>query len=127
MFLEESLKRSVKDFVGIELNTNLRLPENVVEPERKSDAWRSLFDNDRWIFWDHFGSNDIDTVCNQVRFIANNFGAKYIFLDHISIIVSDGSHGDERKALDEIMTKLRTLVQELDIRFVHSKSLKETK
>jgi twinkle protein len=54
-------------------------------------------------------------VCSQVRFIANNFGAKYIFLDHISIIVSDGSSGDERKALDSIMTKLRTLVQELDI------------
>jgi twinkle protein len=115
MFLEESVKRTVKDLVSLELNTNLRLPENVVEPEKKREAWATLFDNDRWIFWDHFGSNDVDTVCSQVRFIANNFGAKYIFLDHISIIVSDGSSGDERKALDSIMTKLRTLVQELDI------------
>lgn len=115
MFLEESLKRTVKDLMGIELNTNLRLPENVIESEKKKDAWNTLFNNDRWIFWDHFGSNDIDTVCNQVRFIANNFGAKYIFLDHISIIVSDGSNGDERKTLDAIMTKLRTLVQELDV------------
>lgn len=57
--------------------------------------------------------------------MANNFGAKYIFLDHVSIVVSDGSHGDERKALDEIMTKLRTLAQELDIRIVPCKSLKE--
>lgn len=115
MFLEESLKRTVKDLIGIELDTNLRLPENVVEPKAKQDAWNTLFNNDRWIFWDHFGSNDIDTVCNQVRFIANNFGAKYVFLDHISIIVSDGSSGDERKTLDAIMTRLRTLVQELDI------------
>lgn len=115
MFLEESLKRTVKDLVGLELNTNLRLPENVVSKELKQNAWNNLFDNDRWIFWDHFGSNDIDSVCSQVRFIATNFGAKYIFLDHVSIIVSDGSHGDERKALDQIMTKLRTLVQELDI------------
>lgn len=115
MFLEESLKRTVKDLIGIELNTNLRLPENVVAPEVKANAWNTLFNNDRWIFWDHFGSNDVDTVCNQVRFIANNFGAKYIFLDHISIIVSDGTNGDERKTLDAIMTKLRTLVQELDV------------
>jgi len=115
MFLEESLRRTVKDFVGMELGINLRFPENVVEQGKRTDAWNVLFDNDRWIFWDHFGSNDIDTVCNQVRFIATNFGARYIFLDHISIIISDGSHGDERKALDQIMTKLRTLVQELDI------------
>jgi twinkle protein len=115
MFLEESLKRTVKDFVGIELGVNLRLPENVVEPAERAQAWKNVFDNDRWIFWDHFGSNDVDTVCGQVRFIANNFGAKYIFLDHISIIVSDGSNGDERKTLDAIMTRLRTLVQELDV------------
>lgn len=115
MFLEEALKRTVKDFVGIELGVNLRLPENVVDSEKRKEAWNAVFDNDRWIFWDHFGSNDVETVCNQVRFIANNFGAKYIFLDHISIIVSDGSSGDERKTLDAIMTRLRTLVQELDI------------
>lgn len=115
MFLEESMKRTVKDFVGLELGVNLRLPENVVANEEKRRAWNTLFDNDRWIFWDHFGSNDIESVCNQVRFIANNFGAKYIFLDHISILVSDGSHGDERKTLDAIMTRLRTLAQELDI------------
>jgi twinkle protein len=93
----------------------LRLPENQVEPSKKEEAWKNVFGNDRWIFWDHFGSNDVDSVCNQVRFVANNFGAKYIFLDHISIIVSDGSSGDERKTLDAIMTRLRTLVQELDI------------
>lgn len=35
MFLEESLKRTVKDFVGIELNVNLRFPENVVTLEQR--------------------------------------------------------------------------------------------
>ena len=41
-------------------------------------------------------------------------GCKYIVLDHLSIIVSDQS-GDERKQLDEIATKLKTLTMELDI------------
>jgi twinkle protein len=40
---------------------------------------------------------------------------KIIFLDHISIIVSAQSNGDERKAIDELMTKLRMLVQETGI------------
>lgn len=115
LFLEENVSKTVQILTGMKMNVNLRIPENVVDKKEKHDAWASVFDNDRWIFWDHFGSNDIESVCNQVRFIANNFGARYIFLDHVSIVVSDQSSGDERKALDEIMTKLRKLVQELDI------------
>jgi twinkle protein len=42
-------------------------------------------------------------------------GCKYVFVDHISIIVSAQESGDERKAIDEIMTKLRMMVQETNI------------
>lgn len=115
IFLEEPLRRTVKDLVGIELGINLRLPENVVPAEKRTEAWKVVFDNDRFLFMDHFGSNNIENICNQIRFMATNFGARYVFLDHISIIVSDQSQGDERKALDAIMTKLATLAQEVDI------------
>ena len=40
---------------------------------------------------------------------------QYIILDHLSIVVSSQENGDERKAIDEIMTKLRTLVAETGI------------
>lgn len=115
LFLEESIRETVKIFTGMKLRLNLRIPDNVPSMDDKRKAWSDLFDNDRWVFWDHFGSNNIESVCNQVRFIATNFGAKYIFLDHVSIVVSAQEHGDERKALDEIMTKLRMLVQECNI------------
>src|SRR3546814_9545774 len=41
-------------------------------------------------------------------------GCRYIMVDHLSIIVSDQS-GDERKQLDEISTKIKTLTMNLDI------------
>jgi predicted ATP-dependent serine protease len=44
-------------------------------------------------------------------------GCKYIVLDHLSIVVSDQS-GDERKQLDEISTKLKTLCMEANIALV---------
>ena len=47
--------------------------------------------------------------------MARGLGCGFVFLDHVSIIVSSQESGDERKALDEIMTKLRTLVQETGI------------
>ena len=52
-----------------------------------------------------------------------------MFLDHISIVVSAQNNGDERKAIDEIMTKLRMLVQETGISLICVSHLKrpETK
>jgi len=43
---------------------------------------------------------------------------RVVFLDHISIVVSGQDLGDERKAIDNMMTKLRTLVQELEITLI---------
>ena len=50
--------------------------------------------------------------------MAKALDCKFIVLDHISMIVSSQEFGDERKALDEVMTKLRTLVQETDIALI---------
>ena len=69
----------------------------------------------RVFMFDHFGSNSIDNIVSRVRFLAKGLDCKYIIIDHVSIIVSDQSHGDERRALDEIMTRLRTLVQETGV------------
>jgi twinkle protein len=76
-------------------------------------AYTELLENDRVVIWDHFGSNSVDAVLDKVRHMVA-LGCKYIVLDHLSIVVSDQS-GDERKQLDEITTKLKTLTMELDI------------
>jgi twinkle protein len=65
--------------------------------------------------FDHFGSTLVDNIINRVRFMAKALECKYIFLDHVSIVVSAQENGDERKAIDEIMTKLRMIVQETGI------------
>jgi twinkle protein len=57
----------------------------------------------------------VEQVVGRVRFMAKALDCKIIILDHISILVSAGHHGDERKALDSIMTQLRTLTQDTGI------------
>ena len=47
--------------------------------------------------------------------MAKSLDCKWIVLDHLSIIVSSQENGDERKAIDEIVTKLRELIQETKI------------
>lgn len=52
---------------------------------------------------------------SHVRYMAKALECKWIVLDHLSIVVSSQEGGDERKNIDAIMTKLRSLVQELGI------------
>ena len=51
----------------------------------------------------------------RIRYMAKGLDCKWIILDHLSIVVSDQDTGDERKAIDSIMTNLRKLVQETGV------------
>lgn len=99
------------------LSIHNSVPYHLPDVERPRDELRKAYDevlnNDRVVIWDHFGSNSVDAVVNKIRHMAA-LGCKYIVLDHLSIIVSDQA-GDERKQLDEIATKVKTLCMELDI------------
>ena len=41
-------------------------------------------------------------------------GCGFIILDHISIVISGIENGDERRTIDNLMTKLRGLVEEVN-------------
>ena len=117
MFMEESIKRTGLSLMSLAANKPLHLPDSfstVTDNELKS-AFDQTLGSERLFFYDHFGSNSIDNIVNKVRYFSKALGCKYIVLDHVSIIVSDQQQGDERRAIDEIMTKLRIAVQELDI------------
>ena len=93
----------------------LHLPDSVATEEEKTNAFNQTLGTGRVYLFDHFGSSDVDNIVNRVRYMAKAMDCHYVFLDHISIVVSSQSNGDERKAIDEIMTKLRTLVAETGI------------
>ena len=115
MFLEESVKKTAKSLMALSANKPLHLPDCEVTDEELRHAFDDTLGTDRLFLFDHFGSTSVDNIINRVRFMARGLACKYIFVDHISIIVSAQESGDERKALDEIMTKLRMLVQETGI------------
>jgi len=115
LFLEEGVKKTAKGIMSLELNKPLHIPDTKYSPEEFQKAYNVVMKPGRFYFYDHFGSTSIDNIVAQVHYMAMVAGCRYIFLDHISIIVSSQENGDERKALDEIMTKLRTLVQETGI------------
>tara|TARA_R100001129_G_scaffold185256_1_gene172743 strand:+ start:24617 stop:26284 length:1668 start_codon:yes stop_codon:yes gene_type:complete len=120
MFMEESVRSTAEAMMSLEVGKPLHLPTVTGEPvcseDRYLQAYQDTVGSGRYFFFDHFGSNSIDNILARIRYFARAVKCKYIVLDHISIIVSSQEHSfDERRTIDECMTKLRTAVQELDI------------
>lgn len=115
MFLEESVKKTALSLMSLAVNRPLHISEVEVTDEQKKSAFDKTLGTGRLYFYDCFGSTAIDNIINRVRYFARGLNCRYILLDHVSIVVSDQSHVDERKALEEIMTKLRMIVQETGI------------
>ena len=115
LMLEETPVITSKSLMSLEANQRLHLPDVHLSKEELKTYFDKTVGTGRVFMFDHFGSNSIDNIVSRVRFLAKGLDCKYIIIDHVSIIVSDQSHGDERRALDEIMTRLRTLVQETGV------------
>lgn len=113
MHLEEPMKDLAVGLMGLHIGKRLGLPDTVTNEEELRSAYDAVVNTDRVVIWDSFGSNNVDAVVNKVRHMAA-LGCKYIILDHFSILASDQAN-DERKTLDEIATKLKTLTVELNI------------
>ena len=113
--LEEQEKRSVQGLVGYELNTPVHLPDAGVSVEDQINAFKSLTKKDgRLHFYSHFGSDDPDSILNVIRYLVGVNHCKYIFLDHITMLVTGFEGEDERKKLDYISTRLAMLTRELN-------------
>ena len=113
LMLEEPNRDTAIHLMGTHVGKPFHLPDTERTEEELRRVYDEIINTERLLFYDHFGSNDIDTILNKIRHMAV-MGCKYIFVDHLSIIVS-AQNGDERKDLDEISTKLKMLTVELDI------------
>ena len=113
--LEESVQRSVRGIVALELDKPLHLPavRLAIPHEELKAAWERI--KDSAYFYDHWGSTASDNLLNRIRYMARGCGCRWIVLDHISIVVSGDGDGDERRKIDNLMTSLRCLVEELKI------------
>jgi twinkle protein len=124
MFLEEGVRKTARSLMSLAVNKPIHLPDVEVTEEELKDAFNRTLGTDRLYLFDHFGSTSLENIVNRVRYMAKGLNCGYVFLDHLSIIVSGGDVGDERKALDAIMTKLRMLVQETGISLICVSHLK---
>jgi len=124
MFLEESVRKTARSIMSLHSNKKLHLPDTQVTERELKEAFDATLGTNRVFLFDHFGSLAIDNVLNRIRYMARACDCKIVFLDHISLVVSGMEGNDERKSIDVLMTRLRTLVQETGITLICVSHLK---
>lgn len=113
--LEESTRKTGMELMSIHLSKRLILNPECADEDERSHAFSETIGNGNFFLYDHFGSLDSSNLLSKLRYMIVSLGCKRIFLDHISIVVSGmdaDEDGGERKAIDKLMTNLRSLVEE---------------
>lgn len=113
--LEESTRKTGMELMSIHLSKRLILNPECADEDERSRAFNETIGNGKFFLYDHFGSLDSGNLLSKLRYMIVSLGCKRIFLDHISIVVSGmdaDEDGGERKAIDKLMTNLRSLVEE---------------
>lgn len=119
IFLEEPKKRHLQALAGIHIQRPVHLPDcGVTDAEVYAAVQDLVRVDDRLHIYSHFGSDDPDHILDTIRFLVSGRGCKYVFLDHITMVVSGLGGDNERRALDYLSTRLEMLVKELDFALI---------
>lgn len=110
--LEESNRRTALGLMSAAVGKSLHLGEH--ERSDLDEAYQETLAKWELFLFDGFGSFDPDVIYNRIEYLATGLDCRIIFLDHLSILLS-GLEGDERRMLDQTMTKLRSLVERTGI------------
>ncbi len=121
--LEESIERTANSIIGLAMNKLLHL-EPILADDTFKEAYEATVGSGRFFLYDHWGSMESDNLLNHVRYMVKALEVEYIVLDHLSIVVSGLGDGDERRMIDNIMTKLRALVEETKVGLILVSHLK---
>jgi len=115
--LEEDWKRTVDGIVSIEANDRLYIEEirDKYDEDTLDGLFKKMTSEDKVYIHAHFGINNIDEVFAKLRYIIVGCECKWVVVDHLHMLVSALSEGDERRSIDNIMTNLRSIVEETGV------------
>ena len=117
MALEENWQRTADGIVSIEANDRLYI--NEIRDRYKEEDLSRMFDSTiqegRVFIHSHLGVHDIDEIFSKLRYMIVGCECKWIIIDHLHMLVSSLTDSDERRGIDLLMTKLRSLVEETGV------------
>lgn len=134
IFLEEPRIKTQQALVALDLGIPLpslrQNPSEVTTVEKVEESRKKVLANGKTFFLDHFGSIRVDKLMKQIKYLHFICKCDFIFLDHLSIVISGNDSDNERKDLDVLMTELAAFVTAHDVGILaisHIKRIDEKK
>ena len=112
--LEESVGDTAEKLIGMSINKRIGGDLPVSKPEMR-EGFEKVFADERLVLLDHQGSVEDSSLIDKIEYMAL-MGCKYLFLDHITIAVSEGNDGlTGNAAVDKVMSDLLKIVKKHNI------------
>lgn len=112
VFLEEQNAETAIALMSLHASKRLHLQWNDISEEERRKLFEETLGTGQFVFYDHFGSVDGESLLNRIRYMVTAEGCDFVFIDHISIAISGLETNNERKDIDVLMTNLASLIQE---------------
>ena len=115
--LEENWSRTAEGIMSIEANAKLHLDsvKQEIGTEILDSTYEKVFMGENagrvWIHA-HHGVNNIEDIFSKLRYMIIGLDCKWMVVDHLHMLLFSTLENDERKAIDQIMHRLRTMVEE---------------
>ena len=130
LFLEENYRKTAQGYVAIHNNIplgELRTDPSAIDRAKLEQTLKDVI-HQYMYFYDHFGSLESEALLTKLKYCAVGLGVDFIVLDHISIVVSGMSSESgegERKDIDILMTRLRSLIEQTGVGIIAIVHLKQ--
>ncbi len=115
--LEENWTRTADGLLSIEANDRIYLNEkrNQYSEEDLSKLFDNVIQKGRVFIHAHLGATDIDEIFSKLRYIIVGCECEWVVVDHLHMLVNVMTEGDERRGIDNLMNRLRSLVEETGV------------
>ena len=115
--LEENWLKTADGLVSIEANDRLYLEEkrkNYTD-EQLTELFDRVIQKDKVFIHAHLGATDIDEIFSKLRYMIVGCECDWVIVDHLHMLVNQLTEFDERRGIDNLMNRLRSLVEETGV------------
>ena len=115
--LEENWERTADGIVSIQADARLYLNDvrEAIDKEKLSKLFDAAIPENRVYIHAHHGVTNINEIFRKLKHIIIAKECKWLIVDHLHMMINVLKEEDERRGIDTLMNKLRSLVEETGI------------
>lgn len=125
--LEEQSRDTVMGLMSKHSSKKFHVPDSGWTEEQWKEAKEAIKKTGRLFWYEGFGTTDLQTIENQIRYMVAGQDCKYIFLDHITALgdcLEDGNNVNQY--MRKVVSELANLTRELDFTLFTISHLRKT-